>query len=62
MADEIFGPILPVITVHGKEEAVQTIGKLGKPLALYVFATDQQVIQFNGCNCKVEALHNLTFW
>lgn len=46
MADELFGPILPVLTVHGKEEAVRTIGSLDKPLALYVFSSNQQVADY----------------
>ena len=40
MEDEIFGPILPVLTVSGVEEAVRFINARPKPLALYVFSRD----------------------
>ncbi|ETE55823.1 hypothetical protein L345_18468, partial [Ophiophagus hannah] len=38
MQEEIFGPILPIITVKGMEEAIQFINQREKPLALYVFS------------------------
>ncbi|KAI4456348.1 aldehyde dehydrogenase [Holotrichia oblita] len=38
MQDEIFGPILPIITVRSKEEAVNIINSKEKPLALYIFS------------------------
>ncbi|MFJ6838465.1 aldehyde dehydrogenase family protein [Streptomyces sp. NPDC091209] len=37
MAEEIFGPILPVVTVAGLDEAIGFINDRDKPLALYVF-------------------------
>jgi len=42
MADEIFGPILPIITVGSTEEAVAFVNSRPKPLALYVFTSSQQ--------------------
>lgn len=41
MADEIFGPILPVLKVSGAEEAISFINARAKPLALYVFSSDR---------------------
>ena len=38
MREEIFGPILPMITINGIDEAVAFIRDREKPLALYVFA------------------------
>jgi aldehyde dehydrogenase (NAD+) len=38
MADEIFGPILPVLTVKSLDEAVEFVNARPKPLALYVFS------------------------
>ncbi|MGO8992219.1 MAG: aldehyde dehydrogenase family protein [Polyangiaceae bacterium] len=43
MAEEIFGPILPVLRVGGTEEAISFINARPKPLALYVFAADEDV-------------------
>jgi aldehyde dehydrogenase (NAD+) len=42
MADEIFGPILPIITVDSPEAAVAFVNSRPKPLALYVFTSSQQ--------------------
>ena len=42
MADEIFGPILPIITVGSADEAVAFVNSRPKPLALYVFTSSQQ--------------------
>lgn len=41
MADEIFGPILPVLTVESLDHAVDFVNARPKPLALYVFASGQ---------------------
>eukprot|EP00092_Neocalanus_flemingeri_P035637 GFUD01038800.1.p1 GENE.GFUD01038800.1~~GFUD01038800.1.p1 ORF type:complete len:510 (-),score=146.39 GFUD01038800.1:299-1828(-) len=41
MLDEIFGPILPIVSVNSVEEAVQFINKREKPLTLYVFSSDK---------------------
>lgn len=38
LREEIFGPILPIVTVATKEEAVRVINAWDKPLALYVFS------------------------
>ncbi|MEN1986571.1 aldehyde dehydrogenase [Paenibacillus hubeiensis] len=43
MEDEIFGPILPIISYHDIDEAIAGILKLPKPLALYLFTSDKQV-------------------
>ena len=37
MKDEIFGPVLPVISFKNKEEALKVIGHHPNPLAFYVF-------------------------
>jgi aldehyde dehydrogenase (NAD+) len=41
MADEIFGPILPVLTVESLDHAVDFVNSRPKPLALYVFASGE---------------------
>jgi aldehyde dehydrogenase (NAD+) len=43
MSDEIFGPILPIITVKGVEKAMDVILEFPKPLALYIFTTRKAV-------------------
>ncbi|KAF7219288.1 fatty aldehyde dehydrogenase-like, partial [Nothobranchius furzeri] len=45
MTEEIFGPLLPIVTVSGLEEAIQFINDREKPLVLYVFSNDQKLIQ-----------------
>ncbi|WP_327296355.1 MULTISPECIES: aldehyde dehydrogenase family protein [unclassified Streptomyces] len=37
MAEEIFGPILPIVEVEGLDEAIAFINDRDKPLALYAF-------------------------
>lgn len=44
MSEEIFGPVLPVIAVDGVDDAIAMVNAHDKPLALYVFAQDQAVI------------------
>lgn len=39
MQDEIFGPVLPIISFSTKEEALQLIGQHKNPLAFYVFTS-----------------------
>jgi aldehyde dehydrogenase (NAD+) len=38
MADEIFGPILPIIAVDSTDSACQYVNRKPKPLALYIFS------------------------
>ena len=40
MQEEIFGPLLPFITVNNEVEAVHFINQRPKPLALYVFTSN----------------------
>jgi aldehyde dehydrogenase (NAD+) len=39
MDEEIFGPILPILTFTGKEEVIQQVNAGPKPLALYIFSS-----------------------
>jgi aldehyde dehydrogenase (NAD+) len=41
MQEEIFGPILPVISVPSVESAIRFVNERPKPLALYVFAREK---------------------
>lgn len=43
MQEEIFGPVLPIVCVRSLEEAIQFINQREKPLALYVFSSNDKV-------------------
>lgn len=43
MQDEIFGPILPILTVADHQEAIEFINARPKPLALYAFTERPEV-------------------
>ena len=43
MEEEIFGPVLPILTVKSVDEAIEFINHWEKPLALYVFSNDKKV-------------------
>jgi NAD-dependent aldehyde dehydrogenases len=47
MAEELFGPLLPLLSVASLEEAIARIRRQAKPLALYLFgghAQEQQAL------------------
>lgn len=46
MQEEIFGPILPILTVSSMGEAYAFVKKRPKPLALYIFTSDAKTEQF----------------
>lgn len=43
MQEEIFGPLLPVITVQKIEDGFQVIRSKSKPLAAYLFTDDKEL-------------------
>ncbi len=43
MTDEIFGPILPVVTVRNLDEAIEFVNARPKPLAAYLFTKTKAV-------------------
>jgi len=45
MTEEIFGPLLPIIGVDNVDEAIAFINSKEKPLALYVFTSDDKIAQ-----------------
>jgi aldehyde dehydrogenase (NAD+) len=72
MEEEIFGPVLPVLTYTTLEEATRLINSKPKPLALYIFGADsrneKKVIQETSSgsvclnDCAIQFLHhNLPF-
>jgi len=46
MEEEIFGPILPILTVDSKEQAVDFINSRDKPLAMYIFSSNSSEAEF----------------
>jgi aldehyde dehydrogenase (NAD+) len=64
MQEEIFGPILPVITYSEKQEVVDWVEKNPYPLSLYIYADDAAVqeyyisrIRFGGCCINNGIIH-----
>ena len=45
MQEEIFGPILPIVTFDNFDEALQIINQHHHPLAFYIFSSNQRHIQ-----------------
>lgn len=42
MQEETFGPILPIVTVSNRDEAIDYVNNGSKPLALYVFTKNKK--------------------
>lgn len=72
MTEEIFGPVLPIVTYTDVQEAIDHINANPKPLALYVYSRDNNLIDRVVTNtsaggtcvntCMVQYLHgNLPF-
>lgn len=46
MQEEIFGPVLPVLSFDTIEEAVARINAMERPLALYLFSSDKPAVRY----------------
>jgi len=46
MEEEIFGPVLPVITYRDLSEVIGQINEKSKPLALYIFSNNKQNVNY----------------
>ena len=64
MGEEIFGPVLPVITYRTLDEAFGIVRSFEKPLACYIFSEDKQVqhrviteLQFGGATINDVVVH-----
>ena len=51
MGEEIFGPVLPILTFRSVDEVISTVNRRDKPLALYIFAQDRSVIHSVTARC-----------
>jgi aldehyde dehydrogenase (NAD+) len=45
MREEIFGPVMPVLTYRELPTVVDAIRQNGKPLAMYIFSQDDAVVE-----------------
>jgi aldehyde dehydrogenase (NAD+) len=45
MREEIFGPLLPVVTYRDRGEALRIINDREKPLVMYIFSRDKRVVE-----------------
>ncbi len=45
MQEEIFGPILPILTYDTLDEAIAQINEMPHPLALYLFTSDKKAVK-----------------
>ena len=52
MGQEIFGPILPVLTFHSLEEVPALLNERQKPLALYLFSESRKNIRYVLDRCR----------
>ncbi|WP_232697982.1 aldehyde dehydrogenase [Brevibacillus daliensis] len=66
MQEEIFGPILPVLTYEHLEDAIKMVQEHPKPLALYIFSESSQVqeqimsqLSFGG-GCINDTIYHIT--
>ena len=46
LEEEIFGPLLPVVTYSSKEEIIRMVNDRPKPLALYIFSHRKSFREF----------------
>lgn len=46
MEEEIFGPILPIVTYRNEEEIVDIINRRPKPLSMYIASKQRSLIQY----------------
>ncbi|MGN0967901.1 MAG: aldehyde dehydrogenase, partial [Oscillospiraceae bacterium] len=51
MGQEIFGPVMPILTFDSIDEVIETVNSREKPLALYIFARDKKVIRTVTARC-----------
>lgn len=51
MQEEIFGPLIPILTFDSLDEAIRNIQSMAHPLALYIFSTDRQAVKKATSRC-----------
>lgn len=51
MKEEIFGPLLPVLTYSSIDEAIHKLNNMPHPLALYIFTSDKRIARTITSRC-----------
>lgn len=51
MGEEVFGPLLPILTFDEIDDVIETVNSHDKPLALYIHAEDRKVIREVTARC-----------
>lgn len=51
MQEEIFGPVLPILTFDSIDQVIDTVNDREKPLALYIFAEDKAIVRAVTSRC-----------
>ena len=52
MGEEIFGPVLPVLTFESMDEVIQTVNSYDSPLALYLFSSNKKIVRRITAECR----------
>uniref|UniRef100_A0A8C0E7M6 Aldehyde dehydrogenase domain-containing protein n=1 Tax=Bubo bubo TaxID=30461 RepID=A0A8C0E7M6_BUBBB len=62
MQEEIFGPVLPIVTVANVDEAIDFINSRERPLVVYAFSSDDKVLDrtSSGGFCGNDTLMHVT--
>ena len=52
MQEEIFGPVLPIVTFKNIEDVIKKVNSMDKPLALYIFSNSKRIQDKVMSNCQ----------
>ena len=52
MQEEIFGPLMPILTYDSLDEAIEKINSMAHPLALYLFTSDKAIARKVTARCQ----------
>lgn len=52
MGEEIFGPVLPVLTFETVDEVIETVNSHDRPLALYLFSSNKKTVRRITSRCQ----------
>ncbi|MBE6567002.1 MAG: aldehyde dehydrogenase [Ruminococcaceae bacterium] len=52
MGEEIFGPVLPILTFESMDEVIQTVNSYDSPLALYLFSSNKKILRRITAECR----------